>query len=180
MITPTRQHSSCSSKVISGSAAIANLLHRARMLWILEHPFDSWFWGVPRIQTLAAPRTAWALADFCIFGSPCRKRTRFLVGNVDSRDLHRIARKCAGTGGRCSVTGQEHVHPKASASRSEFCSRDHTRPPRLSFTLAMVLTVNARRFQRTHPLSGMGSPLNASKDIGMGRVDLRSLVDQNQ
>ena len=32
----------------------------------------------------------------------------------------------------------------------------------------MILTMNARRFQRTHHLTGMGSSLNASKDIGMG------------
>ena len=35
MISPPRQHTSCSSQVVSGSAAIANLLHRARMPWIL-------------------------------------------------------------------------------------------------------------------------------------------------
>ena len=28
--------------------------------------------------------------DFCVFGSPCRKRTLFVVGNVDSRDSHRV------------------------------------------------------------------------------------------
>ena len=68
--------------------------------------------------------------------------------------MHCIARKCAGTSVRCNVSGQKHVHPTASKSRSEFCSpRDHTRPPFLSFALAMILTMNARRFQRTHPLS---------------------------
>ena len=123
-------------------------------------------------RLVARPRTAWARADFCIFGSSCRKRTLFLVGNVDSRDAHRIARKCAGTGGRCSVTGQKRVHAKASASRSKFSfSLDHARPPLLSLALAMVLTMNARRFQRTHLLSGTCSSLNASKDIGMGVVD---------
>ena len=61
------------------------------------------------------------------------------------------------------------VHPKASASRSECCSsRDHTRPLRLSFALAMILTMNARRFQRTHPLSGMGSSLSASIALTCG------------
>ena len=85
------------------------------------------------------------------------KRTLFSIGNVDSRDLYRIARSCAGTGGRCSVTGQEHVHAKSSASRSEYCSpRDHTRPPCLSFALAEILNMNAHHFQRTHPLHGMG------------------------
>ena len=107
MISPPRQHSSCSPKVISTSAAILNLFHRAHMPWILEQPCDSRLWDVPKIQTLAAQRrTAWALADFCVFGLACRQRTLFLVGNVDSRDLPRIAAKCAGRGGSCSVSGQ--------------------------------------------------------------------------
>ena len=37
----------------------------------------------------------------------------------------------------------------------------------------MVLTMNARRFQRPHLLRGMGDySLNASKDIGMAVTDL--------
>ena len=32
----------------------------------------------------------------------------------------------------------------------------------------MLLTMTARRFQRTHLLRGMGSSLNAPKDIGIG------------
>ena len=76
---------------------------------------------------------------------------------------------CAGTGGRCSATVQKHVHPEASAPRSEYVSSRAT--PRLSFALAMVLTMNARRSQRTHLLSDMGSLLNASKDTGMGVID---------
>ena len=59
-------------------------------------------------------------------------------------------------------------------------ARDHTRPLRLSLAHAMILTMTARRFQRTHLLSGMGSPLNASKDIGMGITDLAPILNQNQ
>ena len=44
MISPPRQHTLCSSKVVSASAAIANLFHRARMCWILKHPCGSWLW----------------------------------------------------------------------------------------------------------------------------------------
>ena len=47
-----------------------------------------------------------------------------------------------------------------------------TRPPRLSFALAMILTIDARGFQRTHLLRGMGSSINASKDISMQVTDL--------
>ena len=95
--------------------------------WILGRPCDSWFWDVPKIQTLAAQTHGLCPVGICIFGSPCsRKRTLLPVENVYSSDLHRIARMCAGTGGRCSVSGLKHLHPKASASRSELCSsRDH-------------------------------------------------------
>ena len=66
------------------------------------------------------------------------------------------------------------MHPKVSASHSEFSySRDQTRPLRLSFALAMILTMNARRFQRTHLFRGMRDcSLNASKDFGLGVTDL--------
>ena len=43
----------------------------------------------------------------------------------------------------------------------------------------MVLTMNARRFQRTHPLSGMGSSLNVLNNIDMGVTYLAPIVNQN-
>ena len=73
MISPPRQHTSGSPKIISVSAAIARLLHRARMPSILEHPCGSCLWDVPQIEALAAQlRKAWALADVCIFCSQYR------------------------------------------------------------------------------------------------------------
>ena len=48
------------------------------MPWILEHPCDLWLWDVPNIEALAAqPRTAWALADLCVFGLQYRKNERY-------------------------------------------------------------------------------------------------------
>ena len=52
LISPPRQHSSCSSKIIAASAAIAVLLHRARMPWILEHSCDLWLRDLPKIKAL--------------------------------------------------------------------------------------------------------------------------------
>ena len=55
-----------------------------------------------------------------------------------------------------AVSGPKYVHPKNSPSRLEgYFSRDHTCPARLAFALATVLTMKARRLQRTHPLSGI-------------------------
>ena len=64
--------------LLQSFSAITNLLHRARMLWVLEHTCDSWLRDVPKIQTIAAQhRTAWAVADFSVFGSPCRNERCF-------------------------------------------------------------------------------------------------------
>ena len=117
----------------------------------------------PLRRSLARPGIGFFLK---ILGSPCRKRTLFLVGK---RGQHRFAPYCLQM---CSVSGQKHVHPKASASRSEYySSRHHTRFS-VCLSLAMILTMNAPRFQRTHLLSGVGSSPNASKDTGMGITDI--------
>ena len=58
MISPPRQHTSCSFKVLSASVAIANVLYLARVAWILEHPCDSWLWDLPKsglLRHLARP-----------------------------------------------------------------------------------------------------------------------------
>ena len=127
------------------------------------HPLDCgktvWVVAMRRAEGPNSCGAAPALADFCIFGSPCTKRTLFLVGT------------CAGTLGRCSESGQQQFIQRL----PPHAQSDHTSPPRLSLGLAMVLTMNARRFQRTHPLSGMGSSLNSSKDIAMEILILRLL-----
>ena len=171
---PPRHHALCSPRVIFP------LVRPSKTCFIVLACRGFWktrlirvLWDVPKkIQTPAAqPRTGWALADFCILGSPCRKRTFLLVGNADSRDSHRIARICAGTDGRCSVSGRKKFTLQSSLSRSDrFSSRDNTRAPKMSFALAMTLTMNARRFQRTHTLTGMRSSLSTSKDTGMGNI----------
>ena len=81
---PPRLHTSCSSLVISASASIAKLLHRARIPWILEHLCDSRSWDVPKLQTCAAQiRTAWALADFTWTAEICTE----LLAHVLEREV---------------------------------------------------------------------------------------------
>ena len=61
-------------------------------------------------------------------------------------------------------------------------SRDHTRPARLSFVHAMILTMDARQFQENTSFKwNGGSSLEASKDNGAWELlTLRSLVHRNQ
>ena len=65
-------------------------------------------------------------------------------------------------------------------AQSFYSSRDHTRPLRLPFGLAMVLTMYARRFQRTFLLSEMGTALKAPKDIAVGVTHFAPIVSQDQ
>ena len=59
MISPPRQ------EIISANAAIAYLLHCSRMLWILEHPCDSWLWDVPTNRSSSgAASHGLGLADY--------------------------------------------------------------------------------------------------------------------
>ena len=116
MFSPPRQHTSCPSKVSSASAAIANLLHRARnMPPRSSHLVDygTSMWDVP-------PRTAWTLANVCVFGITVQQANLVSVGNVDSRNSHRTARNCAETSGRCNVSGQKNTfiqrHPRHAQS----------------------------------------------------------------
>ena len=150
MISPPRQHTSCSS-----------------MPRILEHPCDSWLSDVPKIQTLAAqPRTAWAVAGLCV------------SANFVSRWEHGqqgCAPYCTKVcWDRSALTGAKHVRPKASASRSKF--HLHVTTPALPVYLSSLpwFSPRKRRFQRKHPLTGMGSSLNVSKHIGMGGTGLVS------
>ena len=145
MTSPPRQHSSCSSTVIA--ATIAHLLHRSRLPWILEHTCDSWLWDVTKKRSTCG--TAWhgrgAGGFFCIFGSPCRKRTLFPVGNVDRRDLHRVARRVCWD--RRTLPCNWTTTRSSRNIRVTLKVFIFTSSLRFSFVLATVLTMNARRFQ---------------------------------
>ena len=162
LISPPRHHSLCFHKVISASATIANLLHRAR-----EHPCDSWFWD--------EPRTAWVLSDYCIFGSKCRKRTLFPMGNVDSRDCTVLLANVLERVDVAVFQDKKHLHPKASAQRSEFDL--HVTTP--AFPIFRACHESHHERAPSPPRMGDYS-LNTSKVFGMGVAALRSLVDQSQ
>ena len=128
------------------------------MPWILERPCDLWLWDVPKIQTLAAqPCTAWALADFSFFEIRAESECCFWLDTVENTDSHSTTRKCAGT-------------RTLQCFRIEKCpsKKAHNHAQQLFiFRLAMILTMYARRFPKTHPWSGTGSSPNASKDVGI-------------
>ena len=167
MISPPRRHTLCSSHVILGSASVANLLQGARMPWILEHTCDPGLSDVSKLRTLSAqPRTAWPwrIIAFSVHSTEivlcfwlvmwtaeiCTVLLANVLGRVD-----------------VAVCQDKNVSIHHHAQKF-YSSLDHTRPARLSFALAMIPTMNSQRFQKTHPLRGVGSSLSASKGYWYG------------
>ena len=174
MISPPRQHTSGSPKVISASAAIANLLHRARMHWILEHPCDSWLWDVPQIEA----HTAWTLADYFHFWlKQSTENGHCFWLEMWTAEIFTVLLAGAGLAGVAVFQVNSMVIQKFSALRSELCSsRDHTRAPKLSLALAMVLIMNAENTS----FCGMGGySLNGLKDIGVGVIDFAPICESD-
>ena len=129
MISRPRQHTSCSPTVASANATSQICFNPARMSWILEHACDSWLRDVPNIQIFAAqPR-----ADLHAGNEPCFwlwmwSAENFTVLLADVLELVNVA------------VCQDIQRLRRLA---QVFSRDHTR---LSFAVAMVHTMNARRF----------------------------------
>ena len=153
-ISLPRQHS-----LFSVSAAIANLLHRTRMPWILEHPYDWWFWDVPKIKLLR---------HTLVWPGPNADFSVFLDHDAESGLCFQLETWTAGicTVLHARVLGQvdvavwldkKHVDPKTFASRSKFSSsRDHACPSPFIFRVCHGFSpwthVDSRE---THPFRGM-------------------------
>ena len=86
---------------------VVGWLHRKGIPWILENPFTSKCWWLPPVRKyLEDPACIRVATDFCQFGTPWRKRTLLLCGNLDSQDVDRLQRQCQGP--TCSRSGRPH------------------------------------------------------------------------
>ena len=64
---------------------IIHWLHQAGIPWILENPYSSKCWHLPRLRKyFHDPHLIPIVSDFCMFGTPWRKRTLFLCGHLAS------------------------------------------------------------------------------------------------
>ena len=125
---------------------IAKAFHKKGLPWIIENPHSSKIWWLPPMLELASLSGVEAVVtDFCMFARPWRKRTLLLCGNIKEEDRARLCRRCSGTRGFCSRTGQRHLQLTGSAP----CGTPWTRiaqpyPPALCKQLAFVLTEGYR------------------------------------
>lgn len=88
---------------------VMRLLDRYKVPYILENPATSKAWYLPpMVQHSQQPFVHTVVADFCQFGTPWRKRAKFLTAHIDHLDLSRLTKVCSGDKGCCSRTGRQH------------------------------------------------------------------------
>ena len=82
------------------------IINKVPSIW--ENPRTSMMWWADAaIKTLTNTNVADVTADFCAFGTPWRKRTRFRTCHLPSAD-HWLGHTC-GSGKRCAYTHKPHV-----------------------------------------------------------------------
>ena len=88
---------------------LIHLFNKHQVPWLLENPATSKCWYLPPIHDLLNNQGSCSITlDFCQFGTPWRKRTTFLAGQLDMQDLARLQRHCRGSHGYCSRTKAKH------------------------------------------------------------------------
>ena len=88
--------------------ALIKLLDKYRIPWILENPASSKCWYLPAWDRVCSQTHVHAVyTDFCRFGTRWKKHTKFVCGNIEWDDLHRVNQQCNGRG-ICMVTGKPH------------------------------------------------------------------------
>lgn len=81
---------------------IMEWLDEAQIPYILENLATSKAWYLPpMLAHLQKSHINLVVADFCQFGTPWKKRTKFMCGNIEAADLHRLAKVCSGRGICC-------------------------------------------------------------------------------
>jgi hypothetical protein len=133
------------NKTMHAAVELAECAHANGVPWILENPHSSKMWQAPRMLRLRARRGVYeAVTDFCQWGKPWRKRTRFLIGNVAADDIVKLERRCHGRG-QCSRTGRPHQHLEGNAPcgvRWTLLAMPY--PARLAHSLASLLVSRFR------------------------------------
>ena len=100
------------------SFCIFGLCHRMQLPVTLENPHTSRLWILPICQNLMKRSSiTFAYTDFCMDGTPWRKRTGILASGVQC-DM--FIRHCKGTNGCCMRTKQKHMHLCGSNAQGVF------------------------------------------------------------
>ena len=121
-------------------------LEKKKKPWIIENPRGSKLWQYPGIQALfELANVHLKTCDQCTQGARWRKRTGFLTGHCDDRDLQRLCHTCkAPSGGICSYSKKKHIILSGKDERGIAWTRRAAQyPAKLGENLAYILVSNA-------------------------------------
>ena len=137
---------------------IINRCLAANIPWALEHPRSSRLWHTPQAKRLLQrPHVFLVHLDQCQFGTPWRKATSIMCGNVCEQDLVHVQKRCRPNRHHCcSRPGKRHVVLQGQhASGIPMTAIAAAYPPKLAQAIVTVLTSNLRatRFSQQGLLS---------------------------
>ena len=110
---------------------------------VCENPDTSLLWFISYfLKIVHDPKVKVVKATHCRFNRPWKKRTRFLVGNVDDDDLKRLSKLCGGTRRYCPHTesGRHFLLQGASPNGQLWTSLAAAYPPAMANAIAHALT----------------------------------------
>eukprot|EP00959_Pyramimonas_sp_CCMP1952_P172880 3612778-Pyramimonas_sp.AAC.1 len=92
--------------LMSFTVSCLHVCRRMRISGTMENPATSRIWLAPAVVSLARnPSSQLVSTDFCQFGTPWRKRTKFLGVLID---LSVIERQCKRRNNLCSASQRPH------------------------------------------------------------------------
>ena len=140
-----RERVEAGNRCLRACLRVCRACDKARVPLILENPHSSKMFYVPELVRLGeGPRKYHAVCDQCAYGTPWRKRARFICAHLDEQDLSRIQGRCRGQRGICFFTEAKHHVLSGSAGGTPWTRLAQTYPSRLASDLAFVLTEPAR------------------------------------
>ena len=145
MLTPSEQEKVHEgNRCFEAAFELIHYLNQKRVPWILENPATSKCWYLKPIQDLLLLDSCFLItADFCMFGTPWRKRISFLCNNLDRQDVARLEQRCRGTSGFCSRTQRRHQQLSGTFRGVNLTKLAQPYPTKLCRHLAYCLTCPA-------------------------------------
>ena len=135
------------NRIMKAVINILNALTQACVPWILENPRSSRMWHLPEVvRLMRSKHAAFAVGDFCQYGTRWRKRTGYLCMHCSEARVQKLlGKRCSGNNGSCSRTGCKHMLLQGSGVGGKPLTLiAQPYPPRLASALSFTIIDDAK------------------------------------
>ena len=126
------------NKLMEIALRICRTLLKFKVPFFLENPATSRVWHAAEVSKLVEAGAAITTIDQCMYGSPWRKATSFLCGNIDPVDRDAFSKQCQGQHCYWRRTGEKHVNLEG----GHMTAKSQQYPATLCNKIANLLTSN--------------------------------------